>query len=63
MFYDYLQGTDKDGVVNMLSSLGAEVYTDWHFLSILVNVNLGLRVSHRFYDGTQFYEFLFGFSY
>jgi len=63
LFYDYLQGTDKDGVVNKLSSLGAEVYTDWHFLSILVNVNLGLRVSHRFYDGTQFYEFLFGFSY
>lgn len=63
VFYDYLQGNDTAGILYDLSSTGIELYTDWHFLSILVNINLGVRVSHRFYDGTQQYEFLFGFSY
>jgi len=63
LFYDFLQGTDKKGIDHDLSSVGAEVYTDWHFLSILINFNLGLRVSHRFADNSQFYEFLFGFNF
>jgi hypothetical protein len=63
VFYDYLQGMDYKGNIFDLSSTGIELYTDWHFLSILLNINLGVRVSHRFYDDTQKFEFLFGFSY
>ncbi len=63
VFYDYLQGNDNAGKTYDLSSTGIELYTDWHFLSILLNINLGVRVSHRFYDDTQKFEFLFGFSY
>lgn len=63
LFYDYMHGTISSGKLHDLSSFGAEVYTDWHFLSVLVNFNLGLRVSHRVEDNSQFYEFLFGFSY
>jgi len=63
LFYDYLQGTDHNGSLKELSSVGAEVYTDWHLLSLLINFNLGVRVSHRFLDNSQFYEFLFGFNF
>lgn len=62
LFYDYLHGYDNGKFIE-LSSTGLEIYSDWHFLSILLNINLGIRVSYRFKDGTQFYEFLFGFSY
>ncbi len=59
LFYDYLQGYNN-GKVQELSSTGAELYTDWNFLSVMVNFRLGMRVSHRFWDNTQRYEFLFG---
>jgi len=61
VFYDYLQGTHQGSILD-LSSTGVELYTDWNFLSILVNFNLGVRISHRFYDDEQRFEFLFGFN-
>jgi hypothetical protein len=59
VFYDYLQGPHQGSVID-LSSTGIELFTDWHFLSTLLNFNLGVRVSHRFYDDEQRAEFLFG---
>ena len=61
LFYDYMQGYENDQIYD-LSSAGVELYTDWNFLSILINFRLGVRASHRFEDGTQRYEFLFGLS-
>ncbi|MEJ2596404.1 MAG: hypothetical protein P8100_15050 [bacterium] len=45
-----------------LSSTGLELYTDWNFLSVIANFNLGVRLTHRFYDEEQRFEFLFGVS-
>jgi hypothetical protein len=61
IFYDYMQGYQGNQVTD-LSSTGIEVYTDWNFFSILVNVELGIRVSQLIPSNTQSYEFLFGFS-
>ena len=61
VFYDYLKGYSLKKTTN-LSSMGAEAYTDWNFLSIMVNVKLGGRVSYRISDTKWQYEFLFGFS-
>jgi len=59
VFYDYLQGYDA-GNIEDISSTGAELYTDWNFLSVLVNFNLGVRYSYRFNDNSGRFEFLFG---
>ncbi|NOX84547.1 MAG: hypothetical protein GXO86_01050 [Chlorobi bacterium] len=62
LFYDYLRGFDK-GEAHNLSSTGVDLYTDWNFLSIPVNVRLGVRGTHRFSDNTQLFNFLFGVTY
>jgi hypothetical protein len=59
VFYDFMQGYDQ-GNVHDFSSTGAELYTDWNFLSILINFNLGVRYSYRFQDNSERFEFLFG---
>jgi hypothetical protein len=61
VFYDILTGSHA-GTTTNLASTGLEVYTDWNFLSVLINFNLGVRISHRFWDDDQRYEFLFGIS-
>ncbi len=61
VFYDYMQGYARGNITD-LSSTGIEVYTDWNFLSILVDVELGFRFSQLIPSKTQSYEFLFGFS-
>ncbi len=61
VFYDYMQGYQGNQVTD-LSSTGIEVYTDWNFFSILVNVELGFRFSQLIPDNNQRYEFLFGFN-
>jgi len=61
IFYDYMQGY-VHGKMTDLSSTGVEVYTDWNFLSILVDVELGFRFSQLIPDNNQRFEFLFGFS-
>lgn len=72
LFYDYLLGNNGQSDVR-LSSVGIELYSDWHFLSILINVNLGVRISYQFDVDEAMqnnftaddmnYEFLIGFSY
>ncbi len=61
VFYDYMRGYAPDKMAD-LSSTGVELYTDWNFLSILINVKLGGRVAYRITEGDWRYEFLFGFS-
>jgi len=61
-FYDYMNGYNN-GKWQELSSTGAELYTDWHFLSTLLEVTLGVRATYRFYYGNMQYEFLFGITY
>ena len=62
LFYDYLRGNNQGNVDN-LSSTGIELYTDWNFLSIPLNVRLGVRGLHRFSDDTQQISFLFGIGF
>jgi hypothetical protein len=61
VFYDYMQGY-KTGRTDDLSSTGAELYTDWNFLSIMLNVKLGCRVTYRLSEENWDCEFLIGFS-
>lgn len=61
LYYDMLF---KDfSQLQSLASAGVELYTDWHFLSLLPEFRLGLRMGHRFDDGRQYVEFLFGLTY
>jgi len=63
LFYDYLEGTNDKNQLEIYNSAGIELYTDWHFLSLLPNIRLGLRSTYRFkYNSTNF-EFLYGFSF
>lgn len=62
VFYDYLKGQTGENWQE-LSSTGAELYTDWHFISTLLQVTLGVRATYRFYYENMQYEFLFGISY
>lgn len=63
LFYDYLTGTDDLDQSELYSSAGIELYTDWHFLSLLPNIRLGVRSTYRFkYNSTNF-ELLYGFSF
>lgn len=61
-FYDYMKGYN-DGSWQKLSSAGAELYTDWHFLSTILQVTLGARATYRFYYENMQFEFLFGITY
>jgi len=56
-----MQGYSDDKITD-LSSTGIELYTDWNFLSIMINVNLGVRASYLISDDNWHYEFLIGFS-
>ena len=56
-----MQGYARGNVTD-ISSTGVEVYTNWNFFSILVDVELGFRFSQLIPDNNQRYEFLFGFS-
>jgi len=63
LFYDYLEGTNDENQLYIYSSAGVEIYTDWHFLSLLPSFRLGIRSTYRFkYNSTNF-EFLYGFSF
>ncbi len=44
-----------------IKSTGAELYTNWHFLSLPVNVVLGVRGAYTF-NNSYAVEFLFGFG-
>ncbi len=59
VFYDIMKGSHAGESLD-LSSTGLELYTDWNFLSVIANFNLGVRLTHRFYDEEQRVEFLFG---
>ncbi len=61
VFYDFMRGYEK-GRTDDLSSTGVELYTDWNFLSIMLNVELGARISYRFAGESWHAEFLIGIS-
>lgn len=61
-FYDYLTGKDENNKVNTYSSVGMELYSDWHFFSLLPNISLGVRGSYRLNDNDLRFEFLYGFT-
>lgn len=63
VFYDYAVGDNYSNQNSEnYSSAGMELYTDWHFLSLIPNIRLGVRGSYRFYDNQTNFEFLYGFS-
>ncbi len=62
VFYDYITGENRHGNLQDLSSAGMELYTDWHFLSLIPNIRLGLRSNYRISDESVNFEFLYGFS-
>jgi hypothetical protein len=61
VFYDYAYFLNSYSVYENISSCGAELYTDWYFLSLPVQITLGIRVSYTF-KSTFVPEFLFGFG-
>ncbi len=61
-FFDYLTGEDKNNVIRDYSSAGIELYSDWHFFSLLPNIKLGVRSTYRLNDDEFRFEFLYGFS-
>jgi hypothetical protein len=46
----------------IISSAGAELYTDWHFFNLPAPVVLGGRVTQAFYTHETVVEFLFGIN-
>ena len=60
-FTDYCYGTDFYNENQYYSSIGVELYTDWHFLSLIPEVQLGTRAAYDI-DYNLNIEFLFGFS-
>ncbi len=73
LFYDFLTGINRQKITVNLSSVGGELYTDWNFFSLPVNLKLGVRASYQFnvteakangfVTDDMNYEFLFGISY
>ncbi len=61
VFYDHLLAGNQ--LNTSLSSAGMEIYTDWHFLSLIPAFKLGVRFNHRIESQQQNFEFLFGVSY
>ena len=61
IFFDYAHYHDKDNFANNIGSGGAELYTNWHFLSLPVEFTLGVRESYKL-SGAFATEFLFGFG-
>jgi len=63
VFYDYASGENYNNFKNeSYSSAGFELYSDWHFLSLIPNIKLGIRSNYRFFDDQVNFEFLYGFS-
>ena len=62
LFYDFLHG-ETSGVSSIYSSVGAELYTDWNFLSFFPNVVLGVRWSYAINHDAQTFHFLIGINY
>jgi len=63
VFYDYLFGNDNNNNTEIYNSTGVEIYTDWHFFSLLPSIRLGLRSTYRFRDNSTNFEFLYGLSF
>ena len=63
IFYDFAHYKDLNSKIVDLSSLGLELYTNWHFLSLPVEFTLGCRVSYLVNDSKPKAEFLFSFGY
>ena len=63
IFYDHLSGKDTTNQSQLYNSAGVEIYTDWHFFSLIPNIRLGVRGSYRFKDNLTNFEFLYGFSF
>ncbi len=61
LFADYAQYNNSESTSGRIGSTGVELYTNWHFLSLPVEVALGFRGSVRF-SGSFIPEFLFGFN-
>jgi hypothetical protein len=62
VYFDYVTGKNHNGINQNFSSAGLEIYSDWHFLSLIPNIKLGLRSNYRFFDKNINFEFLYGFS-
>ena len=62
VFYDFMRG-ETAGVVSNYTSTGAELYTDWNFLSFFPNVSLGIRWSYAINRNAQTFDFLFGINF
>ncbi len=62
LFYDDCAGNDFNDNYQHYSSIGAELYTDWHFLSLLPEIQLGVRTSYRNDYNNMSIEFLYGFN-
>lgn len=63
LYFDYAQGDNYSGPGSQYySSTGVELYSDWHFLSLIPNIRLGVRTNYRLNDNTVNFEFLYGFS-
>jgi len=62
LFFDYAQFTKPDYTgYSQAGSTGIELYTNWYFLSLPVEITLGFRGSYKL-SGAFVPEFLFGFS-
>ncbi|HJN06685.1 MAG TPA: hypothetical protein QF480_08720, partial [Bacteroidales bacterium] len=62
LYYDHATGKNSNNQKQLYNSAGVEIYTDWHFLSLIPNFRLGLRSTYRFKDNQNVFEFLYGFS-
>ncbi|RLD86741.1 MAG: hypothetical protein DRJ09_11510 [Bacteroidetes bacterium] len=61
LFFDYALYRDNNGFNNNLGSTGIELYTNWYFLSLPVELTLGFRGSYKL-SGAFVPEFLLEFS-
>ena len=62
LFYDYLYDLQNKRS-GKSSSTGIELYTDWHFLSLFPEVELGVRFSHLIDKNNNTFDFLFNVSF
>ncbi len=62
LFFDHLRG-EKDAKTEHLSSTGVELYSNWHFLSLFPEVELGLRYSYLINTQGNRFEFLYSMNF
>lgn len=60
LFADVMRVSGFNPII--ISSAGAELYTDWHFFNLPAPVVLGGRVTQAFYTHETVVEFLFGIN-